>query len=1079
MVDINIYTYAMVPPGPPFSATTDEKVSYEAQSVETIDLADYPLDHEVCGAEIYFQGPWAPAGEVTTTFSAIELSTGRNISDGTLTVTVPTPGSLGYTYYEWYKVRFWIGHVIDEVSGPMTIRMTINVSGSGMTRITRTLDLNVIDSSEPQPSSLNLITIPSEANVIIDGEDIGLTPLAVLQEPRSIKNVTFRKSGYDDLTQLILWPDSGLEDTMTFTLTPSPPPPTTTSIQFTSDPEGATIYVDRELIGPTPVTVERDARSFHDVNAELEYYRTITTGIYWPGEGTTLFPLVLRRITPPEETPEYWIDQGYTREQAEAIASWIRENQQSPSPELIDLLITSLGLRERSESEDWTQKLLNWMDEVADSRWFGVVDFLFGPEESYRGSEDIQIVSGVVPLGTAAGTIPKTVGYLDDVAEAINPEILAKLTPVRRNLWSAITSKFSDDQVVNRMLKYICQIAVADVLFTWLAEDNITESIEFRSNKLLQRINEGEITKEEALNEFNKLEGFLNNARRFLQISTIANPLLWLFRGIIIDAVDQARVTFDENKEDVEAYIPEVPGVPSEGKGILVIDSDPADARITVGSEFPATGHFEKELDPGDYQVVVSKSGFIAESYTAEVTEGQTNSYFTRLNPEEEVPPEVVETGTLDLSISPEDSAVSVSGRPEITASGQYTLPQGSYDLRVEKSGFITDDRTFYINVGETTAVSVTLQEETVPAPEIQKAKVVVDSSPAGADVYINGQFKFTTTPYTIYLEPGDYTFRVQLEDYYPSEIELELEEADNIIIPFELTKIPADQTPISYPSPGIIYPPTLQVLTPPASSIVTVPSSQQITPQYQYLFTQFTDFPAVTESPAVSAGELLVNIETTDTKPWKGRIFSIAMLDLDNPEAAPVILVDQDEEALIDTFLGIFNAKDYSKFVGFKTSFDHRWLCAAAMRYRKQSKKLFEIEQKDIKQLMDQIQEQFVYFTDKAGTLDDWGKYLFGVGKLTTQETLLREFLQGNRTLVEQFQTRQLELEANLYALYRFSSSESQQIAPGTIQGTTLSPEITGAGPGDENNGQKICEHCLQANSPEAKECVVCHNEI
>ena len=50
---VNIYSYAMVAPGPTFNQSDQEKFNWPVMSAAQVDLEDYPESHEVLGAEVY------------------------------------------------------------------------------------------------------------------------------------------------------------------------------------------------------------------------------------------------------------------------------------------------------------------------------------------------------------------------------------------------------------------------------------------------------------------------------------------------------------------------------------------------------------------------------------------------------------------------------------------------------------------------------------------------------------------------------------------------------------------------------------------------------------------------------------------------------------------------------------------------------------------------------------------------------------------------------------------------------------------------------------------------------------------
>ncbi len=223
---------------------------------------------------------------------------------------------------------------------------------------------------------------------------------------------------------------------------------------------------------------------------------------------------------------------------------------------------------------------------------------------------------------------------------------------------------------------------------------------------------------------------------------------------------------------------------------------------------------------------------------------------------------------------------------------------------------------------------------------------------------------------------------------------------------------------------------------------------------------------------------ELLINIETTDAKPWKGRIYSIAFQDLNFPNLGPIVITGDDEKELLELLLKYFHDGNFDRLVGFKLAFDHRFIFNKLMLYRLQSKKWADIELRDVKQLLDQVKEEFVYFPDKTGKLDDYGKSLLGKGKYGTQENMLKRYLAKDFDYVKAFQENQLNVTNGLYQLHRFSTSETSSAPIQTPNQSTSNPE-TSLNTGNPNSsGQKQCTNCLAFNPQDANECLVCGNK-
>jgi len=333
------------------------------------------------------------------------------------------------------------------------------------------------------------------------------------------------------------------------------------------------------------------------------------------------------------------------------------------------------------------------------------------------------------------------------------------------------------------------------------------------------------------------------------------------------------------------------------------------------------------------------------------------------------------------------------------------------------------------------------------------KATITITSIPTNSDVYIDGEFTFTKTPYTVLLAEGEYVMMVQKEGYYPLTYNVEIEAGETAEVPFELEEIPSEEIT---EEPYIPYQPVYE------------PGYENLYPA-PYSVSEY-------EAPAPSEEkELLINVETTDVNPWEGKIYSIAFQDLSDPESLPNVLTDNNEEELIKKFLEIFNYFNPKKLIGFKLTFDHRFIFAKMMLYRIQNKAFKNIQMLDVKQIMDQVQEQFVYFPSKTGTLDDWGKMLLGKGKYGEQELMLKKYLEGDFDYVKAFQDRQLEITKGLYDLARFCGSESSSAPISSIYEMTSTETTPGSSITSQAPGQKQCSNCLAYNPIDSKVCVVC----
>ena len=518
--------------------------------------------------------------------------------------------------------------------------------------------------------------------------------------------------------------------------------------------------------------------------------------------------------------------------------------------------------------------------------------------------------------------------------------------------------------------------------------------------------------------------------------------------------------------------------------GRLIIRAEPSGSKIEVQGQFPTTNVFDAIIPIGTYSWTVSKFGFVSESGVAEVKEEEITELDLEIfeepeEPPEELPPEEV-VGKLTISAidskgSEEGIVIEIAGQPEITIPGSYNLSPGSYTVRVSKEEFISQIKTAFVSDKKDTVVSFILEEVEPPEELPTKATVEITSEPSASDIYIDGDYTFTKTPFTTVLDPGTYIIRVQQDGYFPQEASVTISKGDEIIVPFLLEEIPEAEAPTVEYLPQEPWYPTYVPPTYYTPQVSVTPYSQVSVPNYSLLAPPSF---RIAQRPSVSTTtdrEVMINIETTDAKPWKGKIFSIAWLDLSMPEAEPQVIVDDNEEEILKAFIDLFETSGFTKITGFKTIFDYRFIFNKIMLYRMQSKAFYDAELRDVKQLLDQVKEEFVYFPDKTGKLDDYGKELLGVGKYGTQQALLRRYIAGDFSYVERFQLQQIQVTKGLYDLFRFSAAGSSISTESAIPKSTspiLNP-VPGIEPGPTHT--KKCISCLAEQPVNAEFCDIC----
>jgi hypothetical protein len=198
--------------------------------------------------------------------------------------------------------------------------------------------------------------------------------------------------------------------------------------------------------------------------------------------------------------------------------------------------------------------------------------------------------------------------------------------------------------------------------------------------------------------------------------------------------------------------------------GSFYLTSDPSGARIYLdGSYRGTTSMLLSGLTTGSHVIRFSQSGYNDYSTAATVYAGQIRAVSVTLIP---VTPDPDETGSLSLASSPAGADVYIDGAyrgiTPVTLSG---LTTGSHTVIMSQSGYTDYSTTVTMYAGQTRTVSVTLIPSS-PATAYT-GSITVTSSPAGADVYVDGSLYRGITPVTFSgLTTGSHTIRISQSGY-------------------------------------------------------------------------------------------------------------------------------------------------------------------------------------------------------------------------------------------------------------------------------------------------------------------------
>ena len=212
------------------------------------------------------------------------------------------------------------------------------------------------------------------------------------------------------------------------------------------------------------------------------------------------------------------------------------------------------------------------------------------------------------------------------------------------------------------------------------------------------------------------------------------------------------RITYNPGRDETIPITASL--VPLSPEGSITVTSDPSGAFATLdaGQQYLTPFSFPQVVT-GMHTITVSKDGYV--------------TYTTRVQVEQDSHPRVHAslsrtqvTGTLDLHSVPEGADVKIDNLWQgQTPQRIGNLAAGTHTLSLRLAGYQTVTREVMISSGQETRVHQVLEKV---SPEARTGSLMVSTTPAGASVYLNGDYQGTTPVSGALdltdLDPGIYT---------------------------------------------------------------------------------------------------------------------------------------------------------------------------------------------------------------------------------------------------------------------------------------------------------------------------------
>jgi len=179
--------------------------------------------------------------------------------------------------------------------------------------------------------------------------------------------------------------------------------------------------------------------------------------------------------------------------------------------------------------------------------------------------------------------------------------------------------------------------------------------------------------------------------------------------------------------------------------------------------------------------------------------------------------------------------------------------------------------------------------------------------------------------------------------------------------------------------------------------------------------------WPAVPTYTEEAKRPVIVDIETTGLNPWESRIICIAAMDPYDPDNV-ITFFDLDEKVMVEEFISWFNSSNYNQLIGYNVTFDHRFVFTTCMRYRIQCPKWADADLWDIMEVMQRVKREYVYGTNKSGSLDNWAQLLLNKKKALDFEGILLAWKQKRYEDIINYCVEDVNMEAELFALILFT---------------------------------------------------------
>lgn len=267
--------------GTPVSSYTVEKGGYTT-------VTNPVSQHPAKGGTIDLYATLNPI--VTPTYGSIQVTSSPSGATASLDGL-----SWQYTPCTFSALSAGTNHQVQvSMSGYQTFTTTVTVPSDQTAYVSASLT-----PTHSQPGSLYVTTMPSGADIYVDGRYIAESPSTVPGLSPGSHSVRLHKAGYDEYVSTATV-SSGRQTSVTVTL--SPQQSNVGSIEVASTPGGSALYLDTHYMGQTPLSGYFDLTSLapgtHTVLLRHADYQDYTQSISVPAGGSITVNAAMVQVVP-------------------------------------------------------------------------------------------------------------------------------------------------------------------------------------------------------------------------------------------------------------------------------------------------------------------------------------------------------------------------------------------------------------------------------------------------------------------------------------------------------------------------------------------------------------------------------------------------------------------------------------------------------------------------------------------------------------------------------------------------------------------------------------------------------------